>query len=99
MFLSGNLRYLRKKAKVTRQSIADYLGISAKNYGHYETGHAQPPLLTAYHLSKYFGKSLTTLIEKDIAGEPPSKFNTKDYRVRTPETETRGSGTGAYQSQ
>ena len=85
MYFGGNIKYLRKKAGISRKQAADHIGVSEKNYGHYETGYSMPKLTTAYKLSKYYRTSLTTLIEKDLIPNAPTSpiRHFKDHRIRT----------------
>ena len=60
--LAKRLFELRKSKKMTRQMVADAIGISAKSYERYENDERDPtaPVLTA--LADYFGVSVDYLL-------------------------------------
>ncbi len=64
--LSQNIRYLRKKRKLSQLALADALGVKRSNIAAYETKNVEPRLNLIYEISRYLKVSLTDLIATDL---------------------------------
>lgn len=58
----NRLASIRNEKKVTQQKVADFLGVSRSQYGHYETGHTSMDGDTLMKLSSFFGVSVDYLL-------------------------------------
>lgn len=63
MSLARQLRYLRKKANLTQQQVADVLGINRSTYAYYETGKTSPKLQTLQALARIYNTNVDILLE------------------------------------
>jgi transcriptional regulator with XRE-family HTH domain len=59
------LTSLRKRANLSREEMANYLGMNSTAYGYYETGTRKPPLDKIILLSQYFNTSIDDLLGYD----------------------------------
>jgi len=64
--IGTNIRFLRKKIRLTQQALAEKLGIKRSLIGAYEEGRANPKLDTLMKLSDFFGLSFEHLLLKDL---------------------------------
>ncbi len=62
MKLAENLLALRKARKVSRQTAADAVGISAKSYERYENAEREPTASVLVALADFYGVSLDELV-------------------------------------
>lgn len=67
MFLASNIKFLRKRRKLTQQDLADNLNTTRASINNYENGMAQPPLQLVMQLSDLFHLSVDTLLRVDLA--------------------------------
>jgi transcriptional regulator with XRE-family HTH domain len=67
-FLSSNLRFLRKRRRLSQQQLADDLGVKRSNIAAYETKNVEPRLALINDIAQYFDLSLEHLIMADLAG-------------------------------
>lgn len=67
IFLSNNLRYLRKKRRETQDETASGLNFKKTTYAGYETGHSKPGLEELIQLSEYFRVSIDDLLKADVS--------------------------------
>jgi len=65
-FLSSNIRFLRKRQRLSQQQLADDLQIKRSNIAAYETKNVEPRLSFINDLSKYFGIPLEDLVLTDL---------------------------------
>lgn len=65
-YLSSNLRYLRKRKKLSQQQFADILNIKRSNIAAYETKNVEPRLALINTMAEYFGVSLSDIISVDL---------------------------------
>lgn len=65
MSLNNNLKFLRKKKKLTQESLAEALGISRSKLAGYEAT-ITPPLDMMVKIAEYFSVSLDILIKVDL---------------------------------
>jgi transcriptional regulator with XRE-family HTH domain len=68
IFLSQNLRYLRKtdERRPTQSDMAAMLGVSISTYGAYEEGRAEPRLENLQKIAVFFGIETEVLISTDL---------------------------------
>lgn len=66
--LCKNLRYLRKKNKLTQESFADKIGINRSSYAYHEINGIPTKHLTKYQdcILREFGFSLEFLMKNDL---------------------------------
>jgi transcriptional regulator with XRE-family HTH domain len=67
MYLSENIRFLRKQAGLTQSDFALKLGLKRPVIGAYEEGRAEPRLQTLRHIAQLFGHSIDQLIDSDLS--------------------------------
>ena len=60
--LAENLLKLRKARKLSRQTVADAVGISAKSYERYENAEREPTASVLVALEDFYGVSLDYLV-------------------------------------
>ena len=69
------LKEYREKASLSRQTVADYLGVSRQAYGNYENGNREPDIETLLKLAEYFGTTVDSLLRQSPEGTyPPSEI-------------------------
>lgn len=56
------IRSLREKACKTQKEVANGVGISEREYGHYETGYRLPKIETLIKLADYFNVTIDYLV-------------------------------------
>lgn len=59
------LLLLRNQKGVSQQQVADAIGVSRGQYGHYETGHSVPSADIIIKLSRYFQTTPNDLLDID----------------------------------
>ena len=52
---------LRKRAKITQEKLARFMGVSRATIGHWETGKVEPDINALIRLSSYFGVTIDYL--------------------------------------
>ena len=62
------LRIARKNLKVTQKEAAAYLGVTERNYQHYEAGTQKPSFDMIVKLCRYYGVSADYLL--GLSDEP-----------------------------
>ena len=63
MIIDANvLTKLRKEKGITQKQIAEIIGITERNYRHYEAGELDPLTSTTKSLAEYFGVSIDYLV-------------------------------------
>ncbi len=67
MYLSSNLKYLRKRKKRTQDDVASAINLPRPTYSGYENSVASPSLETLINLSKYFNFSIDSLLKLDLS--------------------------------
>lgn len=68
MFLSENLKFLRKRRKLTQQDLAETLKTKRSSINNYENGTTFPPVSILIGLSDLFHLSIDTLVRINLAG-------------------------------
>lgn len=73
MNFAENLRYLRKRDRITQEELADRLGVSRQSVSKWETGEAYPETDKLIALCDLFGVSLDHMIRKELTKEENEK--------------------------
>ncbi len=66
MVFNKQLKFLRKRFKITQKSVAEHLGITLRTYQRYEEGTIEPPLTTILSVAEYFDVSTDCLLGNGI---------------------------------
>jgi len=66
IFLSDNIRFLRKQMDLSQEELATRVGLNRGNIASYEKGTAEPKLCNLLTLSKFFNVSLLDLTQRDL---------------------------------
>jgi transcriptional regulator with XRE-family HTH domain len=67
MYLSSNIRFLRKRKRLTQSGLADLLGINRSGINNYENGSVIPPVNVLIALSDLFHISIDTLLRINLS--------------------------------
>lgn len=70
MYLSSNIRILRKKQRLTQEDLAGELGKTKATVSDYEKGKSLPPLDMLLKMCDIFRINLDVLVNKDLQLEP-----------------------------
>jgi transcriptional regulator with XRE-family HTH domain len=79
--LAENLKYLRKKNKLSQQQLADTLQIPRTTLGDYERAHTEPNVETMIILADYFKVSVDDLLKVKLRLKDHEIIRNKDMRV------------------
>ncbi|CAH1001365.1 hypothetical protein LEM8419_02266 [Neolewinella maritima] len=74
-FLSSNLRFLRKRRKLSQQQLADDLGVKRSNIAAYETKNVEPRLALINDIARYFEMPLEHLIMTNLTAIEPEELS------------------------
>ncbi|RRB02468.1 XRE family transcriptional regulator [Larkinella rosea] len=74
MYLSDNLKVLRKYFHLKQDEVASEVGISRQMVGFYESGTYVPPIETLNLLATFLRVSLDTLVNQPLAKLSPKQF-------------------------
>jgi transcriptional regulator with XRE-family HTH domain len=74
MFLSSNIKFLRKRMERTQDDVATSLGMKRSTLSGYENGIAQPAMEALIAFSNYFNIAIDTLIRVDLSKLPESQM-------------------------
>lgn len=66
MYISSNLKLLRKRKGITQDEVAQALGMKRPTYSGYENGVAEPDIESLILFSNYFHISIDTLLKIDL---------------------------------
>jgi transcriptional regulator with XRE-family HTH domain len=66
-FLAKHLQELRKAKKLSRQTVADAIGISARSYQRYENNEREPTASTLVALADFYGVTIDELVGRTSA--------------------------------
>jgi|GEM_PF-1131533 len=69
-YFAHNLRYLRKRERVTLEALSRMLGVSKSSLSDYEIRKTYPPLDVYCRLAAHFGVSLDALDKRDLSKAP-----------------------------
>ncbi|HEY5511302.1 MAG TPA: LexA family transcriptional regulator [Prolixibacteraceae bacterium] len=67
MFLSENVKFLRKRKRLTQNDLAETLGTKRSSINNYENGTAIPPMNVLIGLSDLFNLSIDTLVRINLS--------------------------------
>ncbi len=67
MWLSKNIKYLRKSKGLTQADLADKLAIKRSALGAYEEGRAEPKLMLLQQICGYFKVSVDAVLTQDLS--------------------------------
>ena len=65
-FLAGNLRFLRKRRKMSQEELANQIGLNRGNIASYENGSAEPKIGNLLRMAEFFSISLIDLAQRDL---------------------------------
>jgi len=68
-YISKNLRYLRRLARLSQQELANEIDLNRGNIASYEKGSAEPSFKNLIKIKDFFKIDLQDFIEKDLAKE------------------------------
>lgn len=74
MYLSSNLKHLRKRKRRTQDDVAVAVRVPRPTYSGYENSVASPGLETLVKLSEYFAVSIDSLVKLDLSLMPESQL-------------------------
>ena len=67
-----NLKALRKKAGISQQVLADFLGVSQQSINQYESRDVEPDIYLLCAIADYFHTTIDFLVGRDISDEDGS---------------------------
>lgn len=73
MYISSNIKFLRKRTKYSQIEMGLALGLTRSVLNSYENNVANPPLEIAMRIADYFHITLDTLVRVDLTKLPDSK--------------------------
>jgi transcriptional regulator with XRE-family HTH domain len=79
--LDHNLKYLRKRAKISQQEFAEIMEVGRTTVGDYERGRTEPPLNLLIRMADYFDVTVDALIRKNISHQDLEIIRNKDFKV------------------
>lgn len=82
IYLTENIRYLRRQLGLTQKEMSEKLGIKRSLLGAYEEGRAVPRLLVIQQLSLLFNLTADDLIGKNLSEAKPDELQ-KPLRILT----------------
>lgn len=75
----ARLKSMRKKTKLTQEEIAERFGVARSTYSGYETGNAEPDLITLNKIADYFQVSTDYLLGRT---DDPRMYSKDYYEIR-----------------
>ncbi|NND34654.1 MAG: helix-turn-helix domain-containing protein [Saprospiraceae bacterium] len=79
--LAENLKYLRKKFKISQQQLADLLDAPRTTLGDYERGHTEPNLDMLIRMARQFAVSIDSLVTRKLWLEELEVVSDADFKV------------------
>lgn len=79
--LAKNIKYLRRKKKLSQQDLANDLHVARTTLGDYERGYTEPNVVTLIKLSELFDIHLDALMKTDLSLKELEIIRNKDFRV------------------
>lgn len=80
--ISNNLKFLRKKTKITQQQFADLMGIKRASVGAYEEDRAEPKYDLLKKIANHYGISMDSLVNDVINEEWKQNSNNDTSNLR-----------------
>jgi transcriptional regulator with XRE-family HTH domain len=68
MFLSSNLKLLRKRKGLTQDEASEQMKISRTKINAYENEHSEPTIEGLVMFATYYGLNIDTLVKTDLSG-------------------------------
>jgi len=79
MWLSKNIKSLRKSKGFTQADLANKLGVNRSVIGAYEEGRAEPKLALLQDICRYFNVSIDDILAKNVSGSDMNKAISGDH--------------------
>lgn len=79
--LAKNIKYLRKKNRISQAEMADILGLKRTTLGDYERSTSNPSILTLVQISEYFNVSVDQLLKDKIFNDHYAILNNSSQKV------------------
>lgn len=79
--LAQNIKYLRKKEKLSQQDLATELGIPRTTLGDYERGNTEPNIELMVAISKFFEVTIDELLTEDLSHKELEIIKNKNMRI------------------
>jgi len=79
--ITQNIKYLRRKRKLSQQELALQLSVSRTTLGDYERGHTEPNIDTLIRMAGIFEVKLDALLTEDLSLKELEIIRNKDIRV------------------
>ncbi|MDA8693217.1 helix-turn-helix domain-containing protein [Saprospiraceae bacterium] len=79
--LGTNLKYLRKKKKLSQQDLSDVLEIPRTTLGDYEREKTEPNIAMLIRMAEHFDVKIDTLVTQDISHNDYEVMRNKDLRI------------------
>ncbi len=79
--ISENLKYLRKRDKISQQDLSDKLDIPRTTLGDYERGKTEPSINTIINLAQIFNVKIDALLKEDLSHMDLEVIRNKELRV------------------
>ena len=79
--LGNNLKYLRKKYKLSQQDLSDILELPRTTLGDYERGKTEPNIAMLIRMADHFTIKVDELIARDISHNDYEVMRNKDMRI------------------
>lgn len=73
MYFSKNLKYLRKKNKLSQNKLAKNLNVNQTTIARWEDEGREPTISSAFKIAKYFEISIDDLISADLMNNSTMK--------------------------
>jgi transcriptional regulator with XRE-family HTH domain len=64
--IAANLKFLRKRKRLSQQNLADTIGVKRTSYGAYELGIAEPTLASLLKISRFFSIPVDYLLSVEL---------------------------------
>ncbi len=81
LMLGENIRYLRKKANLSQQQLAEILDVPRTTLGDYERGHTEPSLSTLIRIAGQFDVTVDNLLTSRLRHRELEVVSQPDFKV------------------
>ena len=79
--IAQNIKYLRRKRKLSQQDLAAQLSVARTTLGDYERGHTEPNIELLIRLSQFFDVKIDEMLKADLSHKELELLRNKDLRV------------------
>lgn len=79
--LDTNIKYLRRKHKISQQELADALGLPRTTLGDYERGKTEPSIQMLIQISEYFNVKLDHLLKSNLSHQDLEIIRNRDMKI------------------